>query len=314
MKLSKHKIPGSQIEAFGDDTLESPASPTDTFGDAESSRDITTKSKTNFRYSFSLLSKEKNIAMNTVYAFCRQTDDIVDDTNDSTEVKYKKIREWRIEFEMALKSESKYSLLNHLNKIIKQFNIPVEPFFELIKGMEMDLQNQRYKTFEELYQYCYCAAATVGLMCIEIFGYKNKNTKDFAINLGVALQLTNILRDIKIDAENGRIYLPKEDMEKFNYTEQDLFNNRYNESFIQLMKFECQRAREYYTKADQCLAKEDKGMMFAARIMQHIYFRLLEKIENINYNVFRKKVKVSKARKLYITFGVFFKYRLLYSS
>ena len=179
--------------------------------------------------------------------------------------------------------------------------------------MEMDLQNQRYKTFDELYQYCYCVAATVGLMCIEIFGYKNKSTKEFAVNLGVALQLTNILRDIKIDADNGRIYLPKEDMEKFGYTEEDLLANKYNESFIALMEYECKRAHEFYEKANKSLSKDDKGLMFAARIMEHIYFRILEKIEKMNYNVFKKKAKVSKLTKIYITFGVFFKYKLLYN-
>jgi phytoene synthase len=276
-------------------------------------KEITAKSKSNFLSSFSLLSKEKNDAINTVYAFCRKTDDIVDETQDSVDVKYKKIREWKNEFELALHGKSNYSLLNHLTKIIRKYKIPVDPFFELIKGMEMDLQNQRYKTFDELYQYCYCAAATVGLMCIEIFGYKNKSTREFAINLGVALQLTNILRDIKIDAENGRIYLPKEDMEKFGYTEEDLIANKYNASFIALMEYECKRAHEYYEKANQSLSKDDKGLMFAARIMEHIYFRILEKIEKMNYNVFQKKAKISKLRKLYITFGVFFKYKLLYS-
>lgn len=276
-------------------------------------RQIVSQSKSNFLSSFSLLPKEKNDAINTVYAFCRKTDDIVDENSDSVEVKYKKIREWKNEFELASQGKSKYSLLNHLDKIIRKYNIPVEPFFELIKGMEMDLQNQRYKTFDELYQYCYCVAATVGLMCIEIFGYKNKSTKEFAVNLGVALQLTNILRDIKIDADNGRIYLPKEDMEKFGYTEEDLLANKYNESFIALMEYECKRAHEFYEKANKSLSKDDKGLMFAARIMEHIYFRILEKIEKMNYNVFKKKAKVSKLTKIYITFGVFFKYKLLYN-
>lgn len=277
-------------------------------------KQIAAESKSNFLSSFSFLSKEKNDAINTVYAFCRKTDDIVDENSDSVEVKYKKIREWKNEFELSEHGKSKYSLLNHLNKIIRKYNIPYEPFFQLIKGMEMDLQNQRYKTFDELYQYCYCAAATVGLMCIEIFGYKHKSTREFAINLGVALQLTNILRDIKIDAENGRIYLPKEDMEKFGYTEEDLMANKYNASFIALMEYECKRAHEYYKKANKSLSKDDKGLMFAARIMEHIYFRILEKIEKMNYNVFQKKAKISKAKKLYITFGVLFKYKLLYNS
>lgn len=274
--------------------------------------EITESKKSNFLYSATLLSKDKNEALHTVYAFCRQTDDIVDNESDSQEVKYKKIRLWRDEFEKALNSESNYSLLNHLNKIIKKFNIPVEPFFELIKGMESDLQTSRYSDFESLYQYCYRAAVTVGLMSIEIFGYKTKNAKEYAVNLGIAMQLTNILRDIKYDALNGRIYIPQEDLKKFGYSESDLLNFTYNDSFIELMQFQCKRAREYFERANDCFDKNDRKMLFPARIMQHIYFSILEKIENMNYNVFKKKARISKLRKLYYTFGVYVKYNLAY--
>lgn len=274
--------------------------------------EITQNSKTNFLYSFSLLPKDKYEAINTVYAFCRQTDDIVDNEVDSVEVRYEKIREWRDEFQNALNGKSKYSLLNQVNKIIKKFSIPVEPFFELIKGMEADLQVSRYKDFETLYQYCFRAAATVGLMCIEIFGYKTENAKQYAVNLGIALQLTNILRDIKFDAMNGRIYLPIEDLKRFGYTEDDLMNFRYNESFIELMKFEVKRAREYFEKANDSFVKEDRKLLFPARIMQKIYFNILVKIEKMNYNVFSKKARVSKAKKMYYTLGVFIKYKIAY--
>lgn len=274
--------------------------------------EITQSSKTNFLYSFSLLPKDKFEAINTVYAFCRQTDDIVDNEMDTTELKFRKIREWKNEFEKALKGSSNYALLNQVTKIIRNFNIPVEPFFELIKGMEADLQVSRYKDFNTLYQYCFRAAATVGLMCIEIFGYKTESAKQYAVNLGIALQLTNILRDVKFDALNGRIYLPEEDMKKFGYTEDDLMNFRYNESFVELMKYECKRAREYFEKANDAFAKEDRKQLFPARIMQKIYFNILEKIEKMNYNVFSKKAKVSKLKKLYYTFGVYVKYKLAY--
>jgi len=274
--------------------------------------EITQSSKTNFLYSFSLLPKDKYEAINTVYAFCRQTDDIVDNEMDSTELKFRKIREWKNEFEKALKGSSSYALLNQVTKIIRNFSIPVEPFFELIKGMEADLQVSRYKDFNTLYQYCFRAAATVGLMCIEIFGYKTQSAKEYAVNLGIALQLTNILRDVKFDALNGRIYLPEEDMKKFGYTEDDLMNFRYNESFVELMKYECKRARDYFEKANNAFAKEDRKQLFPARIMQKIYFNILEKIEKMNYNVFSKKAKVSKLKKLYYTFGVFVKYKIAY--
>lgn len=272
--------------------------------------EITQNSKTNFLYSFSLLPKDKYEAINTVYAFCRQTDDIVDNELETTEVKFKKIRQWREEFEKGLAGTSNYALINQVNKIIRKFSIPVEPFFELIKGMEADLQVSRYKDFATLYQYCFRAAATVGLMCIEIFGYKNDTAKEYAVNLGIALQLTNILRDIKFDAQNGRIYLPEEDLKRFGYTEDDLLNFRYNESFVKLMEFECKRAREYFEKANNCFVKENRKLLFPARIMEKTYFNILVKIEKMNYNVFRKKAKVSKLRKLYYTFGVFVKYKL----
>jgi len=268
--------------------------------------------KSNFLYSSSLLSKEKTEAINTVYAFCRKTDDIVDNENESKEVRFKKIRMWRDEFEKSLNGKSEFPLLNNLNNIIKKFNIPIEPFFELIKGMESDLQISRYKDFETLYQYCYRAAVTVGLMSIEIFGYRSKNAKDYAVNLGIAMQLTNILRDIKYDALNGRIYLPQEDLKKFGYSEDNLLKSTYNESFIALMKFQCERAREYYEKANDCFDRKDRKLLFPARIMQHIYYSILENIEKMNYNVFRKKAKISTIRKLFITFGVYVKYNLAF--
>jgi phytoene synthase len=260
-----------------------------------------------------LLPKEKYEAINTVYAFCRHTDDIVDNELESAEVKFKKIREWRDEFDKALSGNSSYSILNQVNKIIKKFKIPAEPFFELIKGMEADLQTSRYKDFESLYQYCFRAAATVGLMCIEIFGYKTENARQYAVNLGIAMQLTNILRDIKFDALNDRIYIPEEDLKRFGYTELDLLNFRYNDSFIELMKFECERARDFFEKADDSFHRDDRKLLFPARIMQKIYFSILRKIEKMNYNVFHKKAKVSKIKKLYYTFGVFVKYKLVYS-
>jgi phytoene synthase len=281
----------------------------------EDQKAIAKKSRSSFLYSFSLLPKDKNDAMNTIYAFCRKTDDIVDSTSEPVDEKQSKILEWRNELQKAMVSgKSRFSLLNKLNVVRKKFNIPAEPFFDLIKGMEMDLKKNRYNTFGELTEYCFNVASTVGLMSIEVFGYSNEKTKDFAVNLGIALQLTNILRDIRQDAEFGRIYIPLEDMKKFGYTEDDLINMRYDDRFVELMKYECERAKSYYSKADSFLTKDDKGLMFAARIMQHIYFRLLGKIEKKNYNVFAEKVKVSKLKKIFIAIGVFVKYKVLYGS
>jgi phytoene synthase len=275
-------------------------------------KEIAKKSNSSFYYAFNLLPAEQRDAMNTVYAFCRQTDDIVDEGTISDAIKYDKLRKWRIELEKSLDGQSDYPLINKLSKTIQNFSIPLEPFFDLIKGMEMDLQKKRYLTFNDLQTYCYNVASTVGLMCIEIFGYRHPSAKDFAINLGIALQLTNILRDVKKDAEKGRIYLPKEDLEKFNYHESDVFNNTYNENFQRMMEYQVERAREYFNSATACLNREDKKAMFAARAMQHIYSRMLNKIVDADYNVYQKKIKISTFKKVGISLGVWAKYRLVY--
>ncbi|MBK9099099.1 MAG: presqualene diphosphate synthase HpnD [bacterium] len=275
-------------------------------------KEIAKKSKSSFYYAFNLLPAEQRDAMNTVYAFCRETDDIVDEGSVDDNLKYEKLRKWRIELEKSLDGHSDYQLINKLSRTIQKFNIPLEPFFDLLKGMEMDLQQKRYVTFNDLQNYCYHVASTVGLMCIEIFGYRHPSAKDFAINLGIALQLTNILRDVKKDAERGRIYLPKEDLEKFNYKESDIFNNTYNENFQQMMKFQVERARQYFNTATNSLNHEDKKAMFAARAMQHIYYRMLNKIVDADYDVYNKKIRISKVKKVGISLGVWAKYRVVY--
>ncbi|OGU77604.1 MAG: squalene synthase HpnD [Ignavibacteria bacterium RBG_16_34_14] len=278
----------------------------------DAAKDIAKTSKSSFYYAFNLLPEEKRDAMNTVYAFCRKTDDIIDEGNEPDELKYEKLHKWRIELENAFNGHSDYTLLNKLGRTIHKFNIPYEPFFELLKGMEMDLQNNRYLTFEELKLYCYRVASTVGLMCIEIFGYKHKSAKEFAINLGIALQLTNILRDIKKDSLKGRIYLPQEDLKKFSYNEEDIFKQNYDERFVSLMKYEVERAEKFFENATENLNLDDKKAMFAARAMQHIYKRLLEKIIEAEYNIYKKNIKVSYFEKVGISLGVWAKYRLVY--
>ncbi len=279
---------------------------------SDSAKEIAKNSKSSFYYAFNLLPVEKRDAMNTVYAFCRQSDDIVDKENETDDLKYEKLHKWTVELDKALRGHSEYALLNKLGKTIRQFNIPIDPFFELLKGMEMDLQVKRYLTFDDLKLYCYRVASTVGLMCIEIFGYKHKSTKDFAVNLGIALQLTNILRDVKKDALNGRVYLPQEDLASFKYSDSDIANLNYNEEFRRLMQFETGRAENYFRLATMDLNLDDKYSMFAARAMQHIYHKLLEKIIDADYNVFNENIRVSKIEKVGIAVGVWAKYSLVY--
>lgn len=278
---------------------------------SESAQQIAKESKSSFYYAFNLLPPDKRDAMNTIYAFCRKTDDIVDSEEGNDELKYQTLIKWHLQLEKAFSNNSEFSLLNKVANTIKQFNIPYELFFELIRGMEMDLVNKRYKNFDELKLYCYRVASTVGLMCIEIFGYQNKSARDFAESLGIALQLTNILRDVKKDSELGRIYLPQEDLIKFGYEENSLFNAEYNLNFVSLMEFQANRAKYFFDLATNSLDLEDKSSMFAARAMQHIYSRILERIMQNNYDVFNKDVNLTKMEKVGISLGVWAKYRLV---
>jgi phytoene synthase len=184
---------------------------------------------------------------------------------------------------------------------IKRFSIPKQYIVTLIDGCRRDLFQRRYATFQELKDYCYSVASVVGLIAIEIFGYKYVETRNYAINLGYALQLTNILRDIKKDKDRGYIYLPLEDLQKFEYSETDLISEIYNDNFVELMQFETRRAREYFYKARSLLHPDERITMFPAEVMDEIYFRLLEKIELSKFKVFEREIKVSNLHKLAIT-------------
>lgn len=276
-----------------------------------SAKEISKQSKSSFYYAFNLLPKTQRDAMNIVYAFCRKTDDIVDN-DDSNEKKLYNLNLWKEEFDKSLNGKSNNQLLASLSKVIYDFKIPLEPFYDLIKGMEMDINFSRYENFQSLREYCYRVASTVGLMSIEIFGYKNKNTKEFAINLGIALQLTNILRDIRKDAESNRIYIPLDELKKFSYTENDLLNKIYNNNFIDLMKFQTERAEHYFNLASLSLSKEDKKSMFPAKAMQCVYHRLLKKIITNNYDVLNKNIRVNNFEKLYLALFVWIKNKLIF--
>ncbi|HCV44019.1 MAG TPA: squalene synthase HpnD [Bacteroidetes bacterium] len=273
---------------------------------------ITKSSHTSFYYSFAVLPKHKREAISAVYAFCRYTDDIVDEGTDQRR-KVVLLRKWRMELGQALRGNSTYPLLNQLSATARKFNIPVDHFYDLIRGMEMDLDKTRYESFDELRDYCYLVASTVGLMCRQIFGYKNESTREYAINLGIALQLTNILRDVKDDARKGRIYIPQEDLRRFGYSEEDLLAGRYTPAFVNLMRFESERARQYFDAARNALKDEDKYYFFAARIMWSIYAHLLRRIERSEYNVFVRRISLPRVLKLLIAFRYWLSHQLKYS-
>ncbi len=260
--------------------------------------------KSNFTYSFSLLPKDERNAMKSIYAFCDYIDNIVDSTPSENkkivELKIRRLQWWENVIENIYEDKLKNSLLFPLASTIKRFSIPKQYFLTLIDGCKKDLFTKRYKTFEELKAYCYGVASVVGLISIEIFGYKYEDTRNYAINLGYALQLTNILRDIKVDKDRNYIYIPQEDLEKFGYSKEDLMNEVYNENFIELMDFETNRAREYYHKARSFLHPDERVTIFTAEIMDAIYYRLLDKIELNHYNIWKKKIKVSNIHKILI--------------
>jgi len=261
------------------------------------SRKIAKASKSNFYYSFLFLPRRQREAIYSVYAFCRSIDDVVD-RNSSTPKAVEEIQQWRVGLDRCYKGQSDHPVFISLAKTIQEFSIPKALFDELINGVEMDLYQNRYATFEELRPYCYRVASVVGLICIKIFGSTEEATREHAIHQGIAFQLTNILRDIKADAARGRIYIPQEDLKRFDYSEEELLAGTYNPAFVDLMRFECQQAREYYRKARALLENKDRPAMVASEIMGGIYYRILGKIEQAGYNVFETNIALSGRTKL----------------
>ena len=276
---------------------------------SEQSRRITKKSNSNFYYSFFSLPADKRKALYAIYALCRCLDDVVDKSANRLEAS-EALLKWTTEIINMYKGKPSHPLTIDLKSYIDKYSIPQKYFLELIKGVEMDLTKDRYGTFDELHKYCYRVASIVGLICAEVFGYHNATTLGYAVDLGIALQLTNIMRDIKADTLNGRIYLPLEDLKKFGYTEEDLLSSTYNQAFVELMRFEAERARSYYKRAVETLPKEDQRAMVAAEIMRAIYSRLLQEIEHADYNIFSVSPRLSKFQKIFIALRTFFRNRM----
>jgi len=259
----------------------------------------------NFHMSFFFLSKEKRQAMFNFYQFCRYADDLVDDLSkeDIDHIKDAKLRlkNLREEVNLGFSGTPRTDLGQKIQKISKHFPVKKEHFLEIIDGCEMDLFQDRYETFEDLYQYCYRVASAVGLVSQKIFGCTENSSRDYAINLGVAFQLTNILRDIKEDFERDRVYLPREDFDRFGYSEEMLANREVNDAFFNFMNFQCERAKDYYKKADENLCREDQKNLLPAEIMRSVYWTILKKINKNPALVFKGKVGFSKMKKIYLS-------------
>jgi phytoene synthase len=268
----------------------------------QNSRVITKKSASNLALAFILLPRPKRDAMSALYAFCREVDDVADNETVPTEKRRTQLSEWRADVKRACENRPpQFPVNQELQPIIQKFSLPFELFDELIKGCEMDLVRNRYEDFEALEKYCHHVASVVGLLSIEIFGYKNPAARDYAIYLGKALQLTNILRDVKTDAERGRIYLPLDELKKFNVSEEEILNSKYSENFHALAASVAARAKFFYALAQKTLPAEDRKSMVAAQLMAAVYGRLLQKLERKEFDVFgQKPIKLGKLQKIFL--------------
>jgi len=267
-------------------------------------RHFTNARATNFYYSFIFLPPEKRRAIEAVYHFARRGDDITDGNLTAQEAA-RAIADYRAALDECFQGRGPTPELDALAESVARFKIPRQPFEDLILGLEMDLAGKQYDTFEELELYCYRVASTIGLISIEIFGYRNPSAREYAENLGKALQLVNIMRDVESDARRGRIYLPKQDLERFGLRPGEILEGRISDPFIELMQCEGDRAQEFFRRARKALAPEDCRAMLAAEIMGAIYWRLLGRIRARRYNVFGERVRISRPLKLWTAFSVY---------
>ena len=262
-------------------------------------QDKAAKSGSSFYYSFLFLPPQQRQAITALYAFCREVDDVVDECAD-THVARIKLQWWREEVGRIFAGTSQHPVGQALASATATYDLPQEHFLEIINGMEMDLDHQGYASFNDLALYCHRVASIVGLMSAAIFGYQDRNTLKYAHDLGMAFQITNILRDVREDAMLGRIYLPLDEMERFGVTPGDITQSRTTEKMRALFRFQAQRARQYYTQAYAHLPDVDRYPQRSGLIMSAIYLSILEEIENDGFNVLERRVSLTPLRKLWI--------------
>ena len=266
---------------------------------------------TNFYYSFLVLPPRKRTAIIAVWDFCRAVDDAVDEVvpenewagglSDEARAKAtERLAVWRAEVAATYEGTPRTTQGIGLQPYIGEFNLPRARFDDLVDGVEMDLRQARYETFTDLVEYCRRVASAVGLICLEIFGYRNQAARSYAESLGLALQLTNIIRDVRTDIVRGRIYLPMEDLRRFDVSEDNLRAGRLTPRVVDLLRFQCERAHGYYRRAAEQLPREDASSLVAAEIMGGIYFEILKRIERNGYDVFSARIRVPRPKRAVI--------------
>jgi phytoene synthase len=265
----------------------------------QESRTITRKSASNLALAFILLPKAKRDGMSALYAFCREVDDVADNESLPARERREQLAAWRADVRRACGTETpQFPVNRELQPVIRQYHLPFEHFDALLQGVEMDLDINRYADYEQLESYCYRVAAVVGLLSIEVFGYQDPACRDYAVGLGKALQLTNILRDVRSDAQRGRIYLPLSELARFKVAPEDILRFEYSPRFYELANSVAQRARHFYRLARETLPAADRRSMVAAELMGSVYWRLLRKLERRRFDVFGPELtRLNKGQK-----------------
>ncbi len=269
------------------------------------SREITRREAKNFYYAFLTLPQERRRAIYVAYAFCRYCDDAVD-TAESVDQKTATLQSLHASLSDAYTGRSNDPLFLALADVADRHDIPEEYFKQVIHGVESDLTKVRYRDFEELRTYCYQVASVVGLICLQIFGYKDDSAREHAIDLGLAMQLTNITRDIQEDLELGRIYLPQDEIARFGYSEEAMEAGIVNESFINLMRFQAERARGYFDSGFKLLPYLSPRSRACPAVMGQLYSKVLQRIEEAKFDVFQHRISLSKSEKLRVTAQTWF--------
>jgi len=266
-------------------------------------QDRAAKSGSSFYYSFLFLPVDQRRAITALYAFCREVDDVVDDCSDQ-DVARRKLDWWREELERCFSGKASHPITRALEQSIQDFNLPLEYFQEIIDGMAMDLEQTRYDSFSDLALYCHRVAGVVGLLSAEIFGYQHRDTLKYAQELGVALQLTNIIRDVREDSERGRIYLPLDELLEHRINPHDLLQGTATDRLQGLLDFQAQRARQYYQRALSHLPAQDRFAQRSGIVMAAIYQALLDEMETDNFRVMEQRIKLTPLRKLWIAWKI----------
>jgi phytoene synthase len=257
------------------------------------------QSGSSFTSSFRILSHERREAMTVLYAYCREVDDVVDECSDAN-VARTTLNWWRNEVAAIYGGKPTHPVCQALVPVVQRFNLPQEHLLEIIDGMAMDLDQPRYADFKSLQLYCYRVASVVGLLSAEIFGYTDRETLKYAHDLGIAFQLTNIIRDVGEDARRNRIYLPMDEMQQFGVTAADILNARESDNFQKLMAFQIERARRYYQQAFDHLPAADRKAQRAGLIMAAIYRAVLDEVERSGCHVLKERVSLGPAYKLWL--------------